>query len=257
MIGLLSTVGATYAWFTLSYSNAKQSALTSSVSEGDIVLSVGESLEGEFSRTCNLKRLDTCDTLIPVSTSDAQRYYSAVAQNRDGKMFLYKEEKEHLLEKIIYAEIYLKAKYKDGDIFFDTDKLSINGDAQFLAGSRLGMKFSDGNYEKSYIFDLEAFAKGALVERSTIEAEPHKVVSYVDENGNATFQNEVVSEFETYSKRLEEENGASPLFEIRQDSPVKVEIWLYMEGCDPHCINEAQKSNFDFNIAFVAEPKEE
>ena len=255
-IALLSIVGATYAWFTLS-ANTKQTPFTSSVSAGDMVLTVSDRADGQFGDTSPIARLDQCDTLVPVSTNDIVHFYSATAQNRDGKIFLYKDVSQQISEKVLYGEVFLQARYRDGYLYFDTEKFNITGDAQLLSASRLGMKFSDGDSESIYIFDLQDFARGEVIERTTIETETGKVVAGIDENGNATFQEEQAEEISAYAKTLDEVNSTSPLFEITRDQLVRVEFWIYMEGCDPHCINEAQESGIEMNLAFVADEKEE
>ena len=258
LLALISVIGVTFAWFTLSGADASITPITGSVTPGEMDLSISSTVDGTFGINADITRKDKCEFLMPVSTSNLINFYTSKAQNNDGKIILYKDISNDYLDKIIYGEFFLQAKYTDGVLYFDTDNLSITGSSQLISASRMGMVIDDGVTKKQYIFDLQNHATAGAVQQNTIETSLGSVVNFVDKNGKASFVKEDTKLTSAFSAHLLADESidvgnSTPLYTLTKDKIAKVEIWIYMEGCDEHCILKAQKQDININLAFVAD----
>ncbi len=246
---------ATYAWFTFS-ADTNVEPMQGSVSKGDVNLVISGSANGKYDVSAPITRLDKCTELLPVSTSNLTSFYTASARTRDGIAALYTDVTQGAEKRILHGEVYLKAQYADARLYFDSKALSFSGNSQLLASLRLGMKISGSGEAKTYFFRLDDFAGGSAAAQNTIQGAANSVVSSIDEAGNAAFVTDTsgaMSQYYAVSKgeNTDPEAGTALLYTLAKDTPVRVEIWLYLEGCDENCINSAQAKDLSFNIAFA------
>jgi hypothetical protein len=256
VLAVLST--ATYAWFTLSV-NTNVEPMEGSVSKGDVNLAIAASEGGTYDKKSAVSLLSQCDTLLPLSTADLKTFYSATARTPEGKACLYAQVPEEKAEtELVHGEVYVKAQYTDADLYFQQQNLKFEGSAQLLASLRLGMTITSSGEEKTYFFKLDDLAGtgGAKAEDTTLGG-AQSVVSAVSASGAATFAADPAESMATYCAQdtggddADPEPGEKALCRLKQDSPARVELWLYMEGCDENCLNEAQANELGFNLAFA------
>ncbi|MDD4851430.1 MAG: hypothetical protein PHO10_12140 [Gemmiger sp.] len=246
--------GATYAWFTLS-TNTNVEPMQGSVSKGDVNLMIAATENGDYDVKTALTRRDTCEELLPLSTADLLTFYAATAQTKEGISVLYTEVTDRADTQLLHGEAYLKAQYADADVFFDRSQLKFEGSAQLLSALRLGMKITgaaDG--EHTYFFKLDDVGGAGGAAQDTTGA-GNSVVSAVSSSGGATFVPDPAEGLAPYcaegAENTDPTPGEKPLCRLTEGTPAKIEIWLYMEGCDENCLTEAAANNLGFNLAFA------
>lgn len=252
LVVLTLLMSATYAWFTLS-PDANVEPMQGSVSKGDVNLLIAAAENGTYDVTSPITRLDRCTALLPVSTMNLTSFYAPTAHTRDGKAAFYTDVTTKIDTRALHGEVYLKAQHANAELYFDREKLVFSGSSQLLTSLRLGLKIG----EKIFFFKLDDFADGAAVSQNTIAANEGSVISAVDGNGNADYAPDPAQPILDYCAVQTKENeapqkGKISLGHLSQEIPLKVEFWLYMEGCDENCLNDAQTKDVRFNLAFAA-----
>lgn len=255
LIAAAVLTSATYAWFTFS-ADTNVEPMQGSVSEGEVSLAISATQNGTYDVTAPITRLDNCTELLPVSTANLTSFYSASARTRDGIVALYTDATAAANTRVLHGEVYLKAQYGDARLYFDKTNMAFSGGAQLLASLRLGMKITGADGEKTYFFKLDDFGGGSATAQSTIQAGANSVVSSIDANSNAAFVTDPAAAMTDYyavmaNETADPEAGTTPLCTMTKDTPVRVELWIYLEGCDENCLNAAQASDLSFNLAFA------
>ncbi len=255
-LAMLALLGSSYAWFSdMIRAQTETLPLSGSASAGEIGLQISGSSSGPFGEQANLTRLDRCQVLRPVSTANLNQFYGAKGQNTEGKVAFYEEVTDEVLEQVLYGEVFLKPLYQDGKLYLDQSTFTVTGDSQLLASARLGMRFSGGDTTQTYIFPLEGNTTGVL-SQETSTGGAQQVVSTVSPQGVATFITPELQQLSSYQVPAEgvqevAENQLA-LYSLLKENVVRVEVWIYMEGCDPESILEAQDQDIQMNLAFTA-----
>lgn len=258
-LALLATAAvlttATYAWFTFSV-NTDVAPMQGSVGNGDVNLVIAASEGGEYSEKAAVTMLNACQELLPVSTADLQIWSAATAQTKEGVAVLYTDVTAQADAQVIHGEVYLKAEYADADLYLDRSRLTFTGSGQLLSALRLAMKITGADGEKTYFFKLDDVAGGGGAAQDTT-GQGNSVVAAVAADGSASFAADPAEALAPYCAANTEgedsipEPGEKPLCRLTQDTPARVELWLYMEGCDENCLTEAATQDIGFNLAFA------
>lgn len=254
LAGVLVT--ATYAWFTFSAAT-NVTPMGSTVSKGDAYLLIANNPAGQFDKECTLVLDGTVDVLRPLSTADLSGFYSAKAQNREGISILFADATGLVNRDAIHGKVYLKCENGDCDVYFYKSGLSLGKDIQALAAMRLGLKVTTQSGVQSYIFRLDAMGDtdSAIARRTVSEADT--VISSVNDDGSAVFVKDpsesIVYYMATEQGAEDDAPGAGDraLCSLKAEEIATVEYWLYLEGCDEHCINEVQEREIDLQLAFA------
>lgn len=221
---------ATFAWFTANQ-EVETSRITARTGQGQLTLYIGRT---EDTLGTQPVALAPCDQeLMPVSTADLQEFvYNPMTNDGIADQFLPAQDTLYY-----HDTIYLKAVstgnpagarlavYLDADSTI-TDLLQ----GQLLTAARLGLRFSDGTFR---ILALSAENQGSGntgIGGTLLEA--GKVVTLTD--GVATARDDpAIALEEVLSTRM-----ATPLARLTPDTAYRVDIYFYLEGCDPDCVSE-------------------
>lgn len=262
-IVLLAAVlaGATYAWFSFSPAT-NVTPMGGTISEGDVYLLISNSESGEFDTQCTLVLDETAEVMSPISTADMQSFYAAAAQNRKGISILYKDVTEKAGTMAMHGKVYLKSEGADCDVYFFRSGLGFGDDSQAMAAMRLGMRITTVNETKELIFSLEELGGFGGKSLQTVP-ENGTVVASVDGNGRVSYTSDPAVSIGPYlatDEGPEDEEpgpGETPLCTLEAEEIATVEYWLYLEGCDEHCITEVQSREIDLQLAFAGVELEE
>lgn len=254
LIAILSVGSATYAWFTFNpYTNI--TPMTSSISEGDVSLLISLTQDGGFDTECALPQ-KVSGNFEPISTADLNRFYSAIAQNRDGISTLYKDSTDQLAEYAIHGQLYLKCS-SSCDVYLYRPGMDFGTDAQTLAALRLGMKLKTQNGTNTFIFPLDEMGntQGAVLTQTIPQS--GMVVAGIDAGGKADYVSDPARSLSDCFAVVRGENdtlpgaGVTPLCTLIAGEVAEVEYWLYLEGCDDQCSNEVQNKDIYIQLAFA------
>lgn len=258
---LAAMTAATYAWFT---TNKAVSTGTATARTGDERLELQISSEGgsRFTdqETVSVFQVNQTDqkNMIPVSTDNLVDFvYAPFTSGGDAKKFLRVEKEENYY----HGRIYLRAV---GDGFAADDRLALYLDqsdgilasassGMLLHASRLGLRFDN---DKTVIFRLsdDTNPKDAQTYNTIINGErlgADQVLSY--QNGmikavtdpSVSLSDYTIS-FETSSIRVPDK----PLLLMEWNKIYTLDIYFYLEGCDPDCSDSVSFDQADIHLAF-------
>jgi hypothetical protein len=254
LLAALALAGATYAWFSFNQATNVE-PMSGAVSAGDADLRIANTREGPFEVSCVLTPDALPETLHPVSTASLDRFYAVTAQDRNGLALLYRDVTDTQDELLIRGTVYLQCRYAACNVYLNAAGLSFgeNVDAQALAALRLGLRITTQSGEAVYLLRLDELAAStaALAATQTVPT-PGTVVEALAVGGTAQYTADPADPLSAYSvSDAGEVENASPLATLAADEIASVEYWLYLEGCDEHCVNEVQGSGFGLQLAFA------
>lgn len=261
---VLALAGATYAWFT---SNRKVSTSQATARSGEENLELQISSQGgagfRSEETASISQVNQTDLeyLMPVSTSDLWNFvYSPFTTDDMASVFRDVENEDYYY----HGRIYLRA-YAEGldstsrvNLYFDESDgvLGENVDGNLLNAARLGLKF-DGESASTVILKL-----------SQNQNAPSEQVYNTVINGQTLGANQVLSGPSANLRVVSDPSGLISDYEVKFENsgitiPNKplltmevnriypVDIYFYLEGCDPDC-SEAGISfdKADLHLAF-------
>ena len=258
---LAAMTAATYAWFT---TNKAVSTGTATARTGDERLELQISSEGgsRFTdqETVSVFQINQTDpkNMIPVSTDNLVDFvYTPFTSGGDAKKFLRVEKEENYY----HGRIYLRAV---GDGFAADDRLALYLDqsdgilasassGMLLHASRLGLRFDN---DKTVIFRLsddtnpkDAQTYNTIINGKRLGAD--QVLSY--QNGTikavadpSVSLSDYTISFETSSIRVPDK----PLLLMEWNKIYTLDIYFYLEGCDPDCSDSVSFDQADIYLAF-------
>ena len=258
---LATMTAATYAWFT---TNKAVSTGTATARTGDERLELQISSEGgsRFTdqETVSVFQVNQTDqkNMIPVSTDNLVDFvYAPFTSGGDAKKFLRVEKEENYY----HGRIYLRAV---GDGFAADDRLALYLDqsdgilasassGMLLHASRLGLRFDN---DKTVIFRLsddtnpkDAQTYNTIINGKRLGAD--QVLSY--QNGTikavadpSVSLSDYTISFETSSIRVPDK----PLLLMEWNKIYTLDIYFYLEGCDPDCSDSVSFDQADIHLAF-------
>lgn len=246
----LALGAATYAWFSSSrHTNVTPTAHTVSESGSDLLISSSES--GPFGTTCDLAEADK--TLYPVSTADLTGFWRSSFQNAAGITVDYASATASVGDYVLSGSVYLQGGSRSLAVYLYPAGMSVSSDAQLLASLRLGLVFEGASGTQTYIFTCDALGdtSGAASTRTTategVVVSGDSAWSYVDDPSVAmgAYAMEGSEESPTVA------SGASPLYTLAAGEVARVRYYVYMEGCDVNCANDAQAKDVALQLAFA------
>lgn len=250
---LVVALGAvTLAWFSSSrYTNVTPVAHT--VSDSGTELLIGPTESGPFDTSCELANADK--TLYPVSTVDLSTFWRASFQNASGITTDYADCTANVGDFALTGSFYLKGASTPLDVYLYQSQMSVTSDPQLLAALRVGfvVHTASGAQPRIFACDDLGSTSGAVARRTTAEEgvvvagsgswsyapDPALPVSgyTMDGSGNAP------------TSRA----GAAPVCTLAAEEVARVDYFVYMEGCDENCIDEAQSRDLSLAFAFAAQ----
>lgn len=249
---LIASTSATYAWFASS-TDTNVEPLSGGIGYGEGNLTISSSPEGPFSDTCELDLPAEGLLLRPLSTADLQTFYTAVAHDRNGISTVFAEDTQYA-DSALCGSVYLLSEGGESGVYLSPDALDFGEDVQALASLRLGLVFTSSRGTSVHMFRLDDMGDTAGAElRQTVE-QPGCVISSLNAGGQADFVSDPADQLSDYFSGGDEDNmipGRSMLCTLPADEVVRVDYYLYLEGCDENCINAVQSRDLALSLGFT------
>ena len=252
---LFSLAAGTYAWFT---SNRKvdTSRATAKSGTANVELQISSYGGDDFvsSDRAQIVQVNTADGeyLLPVTTADCKTFSQAVAFENGYAVSFKKLENE---ENIYHGRIYIRA-LAAGDfagkkmyLYLDESEKPIN---EQLGGiwnkaARLGLSFDGGSAiilrgEENTTFTGNTKIDGNILDHGKVVA--YRKGSFVRADDPSVNIADCVINTESM------QGAVMPLAEIEMNKIYSLDIFVYLEGCDPDCDDSASFSQGNLNLAF-------
>lgn len=264
-LAVLSLTFASYAWFT---SNREVSTGTATARTGDETLELQLSTSGGSSfrdaDSVSIQQINqtSADYLLPVSTNNLQDFvYSPVTQDGMAKVFKPVENEEYYY----HGRVYIRASgegWTDGTtvkLYLDqSDNIlgeKISGD--MLNAARLGLVF-DEDYSKGVILKLSEDSNSQQTYNTVVNGQTlgkDQVLSYTNQTIQAVTDPSVLAKEYTINFSDDSmEVSSQTLLTMQLNKIYTVDIYFYIEGCDPDCSSQIQYSTADLQIGFYGVP---
>lgn len=263
IFAILALAFATYAWFT---TNRAVSTSTATARTGDeeLELQISSQSGGEFVSmdTVSIRQINQTNTqyLMPVSTDDLVNFvYSPSTQDGMASVFLPVENEQYYY----HGRIYLRAVgngWSAGsrmNLYLDqTDGLlGQNVDGMMLNAARLGLVFN-GDSSSAVILRLseEQNSQSQQVYNTVINGQTlgiGQVLGY--HNGNVSVVRDPsvpVSDYTVTFGQNDVSLPQKPLLNMTFGQIYPVDIYFYLEGCDPDCSEAIHFDIADLHLAF-------
>ena len=264
LAAVLALSSATFAWFT-SNTTVSTSKVSASVADINAVLELsasgGSSFKGVESVAINKVNENDDDPenekLLPVSTSDLETFVYPTSVSKDAKYLVDEDAKRYF-----HGTFYLRgscggsAAYTKMALYLDDiDKMiASDSDSQFANAGRIGIKMKgnspviirmseDENEESAQV--KNTYLDGSLVDEGY-------VIHKDGESGSAEAVEDPSKSIKTYSAA---ETKPTPIAVINLDEIYEVDIYFYLEGCDPDCSDSISKNEVDVNISLFGVPE--
>ncbi|MBR6477025.1 MAG: hypothetical protein IKS85_01125 [Lachnospiraceae bacterium] len=268
---LLSFTAATYAWFS-SNSVVNTDRVTGRSGTDSVELQIsktgGNDFQGGKEAALLQVNVSSSELLMPVSTADLKTFVSSPGMV-DGQAIFFERIQG---EKYIYhGRIYLRAASKGhGEnarlaLYLDHSKAAggelFTGMHGLIANAaRLGLTFDGGSTvimrlsEASNPSDQQVM--NAVV--NGVEVKPGQVI-----NGTADPMQIVADPSVPLAKHMVGENGLAgdasvkPLMLMELNRIYAVDVYFYLEGCDPDCSDVTKLDSLNLHLAFYGVLMEE
>jgi len=246
LVLLLAIAGVTYAWFTFTtYTNVEP--MRGTVTGGGVNLLIANAETGPFDATCELVLSSSTDTIQPVTTADLQRFFVPVRQNANGVPSSYRDVTASVGSYVLCGTVWIEAEGAPATVYLHKDRLSFGSDPQALASMRLGLRITTREGVVVRIFRLDDMGNTANASQAlTVPAE------------NTVYGGSYVADpaldLDSYAARgTDNALTAAPnaLFALAADETGRVDYWLYLEGCDPNCINAVKAKDVALQLGFA------
>lgn len=263
----LTLTSATFAWFSANR-QVGTSRAAARTATGEISLLVSSKGGSEFdgSDEADIVQVNTSNMkyLMPVSTADLQSFVCCPATSEDGNAVSFNkvENEENYFHGRIYIKAVLTGINQDSSVAVYLDESELSGgelvqpedsDSLILNAARLGLTFNhdettsvifrlsdqsnpDGARRNNTVLNGRVLGDGFVLSSSgsDISAVEDPAVPFsdytVDESGD----------------RLPEK----PLFIMEANTIYPVDVFFYLEGCDPDCTEAISFDANDLHLAF-------
>ncbi|MBQ4428056.1 MAG: hypothetical protein II881_09985 [Oscillospiraceae bacterium] len=255
LFALLSFTGATYAWFTNNAVVDTTRITASALSEAATLL-ISNSPNGGFTTAngVSIAPVSDCELLLPVSTPNLVEFYGMKGANP----VLEKDE-----SKLYHGRVYLTASSQNPiqnlEIWLDgADAVVTNATGDILNASRLGLKVENGparifylseshNAEDDQIYNT--YIGGELQQSGSIVV--GSVDSVVPDPSIPLSTCAITREGSRVVK------GSEPIGKINLGEVYAVDVYFWLEGCDPDCSDHISFENLDLTLRFYGVVGEE
>ena len=272
MLTLLAAVAAlsaaTYAWFTSSR-NVATSRIETSTDHSELALYVKAPSDSSYSgNVCELQFSGGSNmSLLPVSTADLRNFvYSpgAVSDKAERFILLTDHSEQNMF---CYGSVDMRAElsgnavpsarvavYLDQSDEFGKLAEKAEKDSLLLNAARLGIAVH-GEPDTARIFFLsdEQNEDDQQVLNTVVDGQlqPDGIVLMSDDDGNVTPVSDPALPLSACM--LSEGNTpGEPLFYLKPGVDYQIDVFFYLEGCDPDCSDSIECNAADFGLAFYA-----
>ncbi len=253
----------TYAWFT-SNRAVSTNTVTARTDEEKLELQLSSTGGSSFrdSQPASITQVNKTDAeyLIPVSTNDLQNFvYSPFTDSGMAASFERVQNEEYYY----HGRVYIRAVGEGMDdgstmkLYLDQSDgiLGQKVSGQMLNAARLGLVF-DEDYSSEVIFKLSESqnASGQQTYNTVINGQTlgnNQVLSYT--NGTVRAASDPSVSADGYTISFSDDSVDVPqnaLLTMQLNKIYTVDIYFYLEGCDPDCSNSIQYSTADLQLGF-------
>ncbi len=263
----LSLAFATYAWFTTNR-EVSTSTATARTGEETLELQLSTSGGGSFrdADSVSIQQVNqtSAEYLLPVSTSNLVNFvYSPNTEAGIAKAFQPVENESYYY----HGRVYIRATgtgWPDGTtmkLYLDQSDniLGQQVSGELLNAARLGLVF-DGDYSSAVILKLSDSSNSSDQQVYNTEVNgqrlgDNQVLSYVNQSVQAVTDPSVAAG--QYTVTFDNDSMQAPertLLTMNLNQIYSVDIYFYIEGCDPDCSSYIQYSIADLQIGFYGIP---
>ena len=272
MLTLLAAVAAlsaaTYAWFTSSR-NVATSRIETSTDHSELALYVKAPSDSAYSgNVCELQFSGGKNmSLLPVSTADLTNfvYCPGTASDKAERFVLLTDHSDQNM--FCYGSVDMRAElsgnavpsarvavYLDQSDEFGKLAEKAEKDSLLLNAARLGIAVH-GEPDTARIFYLsdEQNEDDQQVLNTVVDGQlqPDGIVLMSDDDGNVTPVSDPALPLSACM--LSEGNTpGEPLFYLKPGVDYQIDVFFYLEGCDPDCSDSIECNAADFGLAFYA-----
>jgi len=266
LLGILVVIAvlgvATYAWFT---NNSKVETNTASGKSGvsNMALLIGSDegnlVDTKYHEVEIPKVNESADIskMLPVSSADLETFmYCPATQGGKATKFI----KDADEKRLFHGRIYMKMEgdnLSENDtynIYLDTadsrgGSIAVEDSGHFLSASRLGLKVGENDPVIIKFEDGDAKSE----DNTSVGGKDLGSGYVIDPSGNPV--SDPSNELSLYTLNSSESTITFPekvLAKIVGNAVVPVDVYFYLEGCDSNCIDDIQKNEAKFHLAFYA-----
>lgn len=260
LAAVLSLAAATYAWFT---SNRAVGTSTATARTGEETLTLQLSSSGGSAfrdmQTAAITQVNRTSAakLLPVSTSDLVNFVCAPSTVADQAVHFEKVENEAYY---YHGRIYLRA-FGEGfsgsqvmNLYLDQSEklLGKNVDGRLLNAARLGLVF-DGDTAKPIILRLsESSNPSDMRSNNTVvngtKLNGSQVLRY--RNGSVSAVHDPSVPVADYAMDASLGLPSHTLLSMQIGKIYSLDIYFYLEGCDPDCTDSVSFHTADLQLSF-------
>lgn len=263
VFALLAFSAATYAWFT---SSREVSTSTATARTGDetLELQISSSGGGSFQseETASITQVNQTDAsyLMPVSTADLVNFvYSPSTENGMATAFKRVDNEAYYYHRRIYLRAVGKG-WSDGSrmaLYLDQADgvLGETVSGQLLHAARLGMVFDDDASSRVILrLSEEENAQSQQTYNTVVNGRTlgnNEVLTW--QNGTAAAAQDPSVSMESYMIQFGESDitlPKQPLLTMDLNQIYPVDIYFYLEDCDPDCSDDLSFDIADLHLAF-------
>ena len=260
LAAVLSLAAATYAWFT---SNRAVGTSTATARTGEETLTLQLSSSGGSAfrdmQTAAITQVNRTSAakLLPVSTSDLVNFVYAPSTVADQAVHFEKVENEAYY---YHGRIYLRASGEGFsgsqvmNLYLDQSEklLGKNVDGRLLNAARLGLVF-DGDTAKPIILRLsESSNPSDMRSNNTVvngtKLNGSQVLRY--RNGSVGAVRDPSVPVADYAMDASLGLPSSTLLSMQIGKIYSLDIYFYLEGCDPDCTDSVSFNTADLQLSF-------
>ena len=256
---------ATYAWFT-SNKTVNTDRVTSKTDSQDIRLLLSRNGGAAFSGSDEVDISPVSskanEALIPVSTDDLKNFaYLRVGDATSSKFDIAKDESYYYHETIYVRAVsdveqvgtYMALYLNNEDPLVEADEKSL-----LLNAARLGLVFDDASPMIFYLSEDSNTSAGAERINNTflggVQVAEGNVLQV--SNGNIRAVSDPAKSLEKYAIGSGEITDATPIAYLEWNTTYKLDIYFYIEGCDPDCSNDIQRHGASLWLDFYGAVQE-
>lgn len=260
---LFAAAFLTYAWFTFNRA-VSTNAATARTGEEKLELQLSSTGGSSFrdSQTAEITQVNQTDAgyLLPVSTDDLQNFvYSPFTDSGMASSFEMVKNEDYYY----HGRIYIRAAGEELDagstmkLYLDQSEglLGEKVSGQMINTARLGLVF-DGDYSSAVILKLSESqnASNQQVYNTVVNGQTlgrDQVLSY--RSGNIRAVSDPASSVSEYTVSFTDDSVEVPdraLLNMQFNKIYTVDIYFYIEGCDPDCSNDIQYGTADLQLGF-------
>ncbi|MBR1852613.1 MAG: hypothetical protein IJ794_05635 [Lachnospiraceae bacterium] len=259
----MSFVAATYAWFS-SNSVVQTDYVTGRADTDTVELQVSSSGGGSFAaqEQAAISQVNetSVEQLLPVSTADLENFVFCAGTVEDAAVnFVKVENEKYYYHGRIYLRAVAEGHSENAKLRLYLDNADESGGALFqnmqgymANAARLGLAFDGGNRHILRVSEysnpeanrtFNTVLNGSTLGDGQVIDSSGSSLDAVDDPSEALAVYTIGAEGVT-------DNSVKPLVTMNLNQIYEVDIYFYMEGCDPDCSDVAQLDALDFHLSF-------